>query len=485
MGAREQWDDALQLPARKHTATPPPAAPCPLDDATLDHHLRQGDHAADHALSMLLATLPGGGVRALQQAFGMLRPVSGNGALAALKTAPATAPLAGPECALAAALNACDVLPPWADHARIARAEQLFREGGVMACVLFFCASLPEVYAAPDISSLLHVTGNLEQATDQRIRATSAMILAVLMPGGLTAPDGAGRSKVFKARLVHAAMRHLFLRGDPAALAGQRTVVPPLHAGAEAGGASPFERAWRHGWDVARDGMPCNQEEQSYTLLTFGYVYLRSLRRLGLGLPAADEQAYLHLWNVVGALLGIGEALLAHTMDDAEALFQRLQQRACRRVQGADARPMLGGALVDTIEKSVPHPWLRPACALLVRHLCSAGTARQLGLERRYGWRARLLFGAALGAVRLVDKAVRVARPRFSLVRFALRIAGYRLVHAVLTDMRNPIDLPDAVRQDVNAMLDEWSRDGHAPGWLNRMEQYLTTRQQWRVSIGV
>lgn len=461
MGAREQWDDALSG----------------IDaDAGMDadRHLRMGDSAADQALSALLARLPGDGAPALHQAFGMLRQVTDNGALASLKHAPGEP--------LAAALAACDVLPPWADQAQITRAEHLFHEGGVMSCVLFFCASLPEVYAAPDIASLLHVTGNLEQATEQRIRATSAMILSVLMPGGLSKPGGAGRSKVFKARFVHAAMRHLFLRGDSAALAGQRIVVPPLDGAAT---PSPFERAWRHGWDVARDGVPCNQEEQAYTLLTFGYVYLRSLRRLGLGLPRTDEQAYLHLWNVVGSLLGIGDALLANTMDDAAALFERLQRRAILRATGHDARPQLGGALVDTIEKSVAHPWLRPACALLVRHLCSDATARQLGLHRRYSRPARLIFGAALAAVRLADKVLRRVRPRFSLVRFALRIAGYRLVHAVLTDMRNPIDLPDAVRQEVNAMLDAWSSDDDAPQWLNHVEHYLTTRQEWQVSIGV
>lgn len=460
MGARDHWEQ--------------PRGKAVWDDAQLDRHLHTGDSAADQALSALVASLPGGGVHALHQAFGLLRPLADNGALAALRAGPATP--------MASALISCDVLPPWADDTKIARAEQLFREGGVMSCVLFFCASLPEVYAAPDIASLLHVTGNLEQATDQRIRATSAMILSVLMPGGLSKAGGAGRSKVFKARFVHAAMRHLFLRGDAGALAGRTASVPPLEP---ATGASPFERAWRHGWDVARDGVPCNQEEQSYTLLTFGYVYLRSLRRLGLGLPPADEQAYLHLWNVVGSLLGIGDALLAHTMDDAQTLFERLRRRAGRRLQGHDARPMLGGALVDTIEKSVARPWLRPACALLVRHLCSDDTARQLGLDRRYRLPARLLFGAALAALRLADKGVRLVRPGFSLVRFTLRIAGYRLVHAVLTDMRNPIDLPDAVRQEVNAMLDEWSCDHHAPRWLSQVERYLTTRQQWRASIGV
>jgi hypothetical protein len=183
--------------------------------------------------------------------------------------------------------------------------------------------------------------------------------------------------------------------------------------------------------------------------------------------------------------MGIDDGMLAHTMDDARILFERLQIRAGRRAQQHDARPMLAGALVDSIEKSVTQPWLRPACALLVRYLSSAATARQLGLTARYNAASRLLFGMALGAVKWLDALLRIARPRFSLVRFILRVAGYRLVRTVLTDMSNPIDLPEAVRQEVNAMLDEWSCDNDAPAWLNQIERYFTTRQAWRMSIGV
>ena len=32
---------------------------------------------------------------------------------------------------------------------------------------------------------------------------------------------------------------------------------------------------------------------------------LRGMRTMGLGLPAADEDAFLHAWNVVGHVLGV------------------------------------------------------------------------------------------------------------------------------------------------------------------------------------
>ncbi|MEB0178442.1 oxygenase MpaB family protein, partial [Undibacterium sp. CCC3.4] len=75
---------------------------------------------------------------------------------------------------------------------------------------------------------------------------------------------------------------------------------------------------------LGEDGLPCNQEELAYTLLTFGYVFLRSLRTLGLGLAQEDELAYLHTWNVVGHILGIRRELMAETMEQAEALFNQM-----------------------------------------------------------------------------------------------------------------------------------------------------------------
>jgi hypothetical protein len=52
-------------------------------------------------------------------------------------------------------------LPDWTDPRKIERAEQLFLEHGVLSCVLLFCSSLPECYVIPDLSSVLHATGQL------------------------------------------------------------------------------------------------------------------------------------------------------------------------------------------------------------------------------------------------------------------------------------------------------------------------------------
>src|SRR6188472_2789415 len=111
------------------------------------------------------------------------------------------------------------LLPPWADRARIARAEALFMEHGALSVTILFCASLPECYVVPDLAAVLHATGQLEERAEHRIRTTGAMIFPVMMRGGLTSPQGAGIAQVLKVRLIHATIRNLILRGTPEAAA--------------------------------------------------------------------------------------------------------------------------------------------------------------------------------------------------------------------------------------------------------------------------
>ena len=270
--------------------------------------------------------------------------------------------------ALAAYLREGSVLPPWADHVKIDRAEELFMEYGALSCLLLFCASLPECYVVPDLAAVLHVAGQLEQHTEYRIRSTAAMIFPVMMRGGLTDAEGAGVSQTLKVRLIHATIRNLILRANPEesvrALKGalmSKTdgqdvatlgVVPTL--GVLSGSTNMHQALFAHGWKTGQDGLPCNQEELAYTLLTFGYVFLRGLRTLGLGLKAPDEHAFLHAWNVMAHVLGIKRELMPKTFDEAKTMFNEMQARGLADTtlpDGTDPRPKLGQALMKTIDR--------------------------------------------------------------------------------------------------------------------------------------
>jgi hypothetical protein len=435
------------------------------DDATLDAARQRGDSLADGVVSTLFSLPPDASApgTAGMAAFARLTTITVNNDMAAQDER-------DDFCRLVAA---CDALPDWADVTQLERAEQIFKDGGVVSGLLFFCASLPEVYLSPDISLTLRATGDLETATVKRLRTTAAMILSVLLAGGLHKPQGSGRPKILKARFVHAVVRHAHASARHPTDAVGQALTPSGAPG----------MAFLRALSLSGDGIPCNQEELSYTLLTFGFVYLRSLRRLGIRLSESDEASYLHLWNVVGHLIGIDRALMAHTMDDAARLFDLMQQRAQRSRLADDPRPSLGGALLREIEKSIARPVLRPTAALLVRYLTSDETFATLGLHTRAHRLAQAAFAAFVKFTKCIDFVARFAFSEFSIARFLLRIVGYHIIRGVLSNADEPLDLPDHVRAQINAMLALWQQDPLAPKWMNHIEGYFTTREGWRESI--
>ncbi len=366
---------------------------------------------------------------------------------------------------LEAYVQTAQSLPAWACQAKIERAETLFMDYGVLSCTLLFCSSLPECYMVPDLASVLHVSGQLEAHTEHRIRTTAAMIFPVMMKGGLTAPDGSGIAQILKVRLIHATIRNLILHGNPEELlrfldAGPRVegagLVPAL-AGMRAS-ANMHQALYAHGWDLAKNGVPCNQEELAYTLLTFGYVFLRSLRRLGLGLDSADEQAYLHTWNVVGHVLGIRRELMADTMEQAAALFAQMQARGCERQVEPDPRPRLAQALMQTMEQVLPMRVLKPFPVLLTRHLCGRATTKNLGLGRRVSWPSGLLFALCMRVARGIDGLFRLVSPGFSIAGLITRAVGRRFMAEILMNQTRPLKLPQTLLHQVNTMMETWRK---------------------------
>ncbi|MDZ7865424.1 oxygenase MpaB family protein [Acidovorax sp.] len=381
-------------------------------------------------------------------------------------------------------------LPDWADARKIERAEKIFFDHGALSCILLFCASLPECYVIPDLSSVLHTAGQLEQHTEYRIRSTAAMIFPVMMHGGLTRSDGAGVAQILKVRLIHATIRNLIMRGKPESavkdLLAQLNIVGAGKLGALPGLPSRptmYQALFARGWDLANDGLPCNQEELAYTLLTFGYVFLRSMRRLGIGLAQHDEEAYLHAWNVVGHVLGIERGLMVETMDQGKELMARMQARGRAEPVSPDPRPGLGQALMATMANSIPWDIAKPFPQLMTRFLCGKATASDLGLTQPVPWSSALLFWGVLLVARVIDRVLRLVLPRFSIVRTLTRILGYHFMSRVLMSQTRPLQLPSELLNQVDGVVHSWSDDPHVPKWINRIEDRLTTRGTWSLKL--
>lgn len=237
-------------------------------------------------------------------------------------------------------------LPPWADRVKIERAQRLLSTNLVPGTIFLAAASLPQCYLDHRGAPVLTATHQLTSHVFRRLIQTSHMVFTVYDPGSLF-PDPrdpeaipAGIHKAQTVRLMHALMRHLLLTPVPS------DAGPPR---------SPSDTLLQTPWDRAALGKPINQEDEAFVLLTFSYVTIEGFARVALVLTDEDKDAIVHLWSVVGYVMGIHEGLLAHSYDDAAVLFALFRARLRGPSEDGQA---LTRALVDWINGLLPS-WLR------------------------------------------------------------------------------------------------------------------------------
>ena len=149
-------------------------------------------------------------------------------------------------------------------------------------------------------------------------------------------------------------------------------------------------------------------------------------------------------------------------------------------MDGPDVRPALGRALMQAMENSIPFDWMKPFAPLMTRYLCGKHTADLIGIDSHVSLVSRGLFWLMMSLVRLVDGLARLVWPQFSLSRLITRVLGYHLITRLLMDQTRSLKLPEHLLGHAGAMLDGWSHDLRAPGWVNKLEDRLTTVGSWR-----
>jgi hypothetical protein len=127
--------------------------------------------------------------------------------------------------------------------------------------------------------------------------------------------------------------------------------------------------------------VPINQEDLAYVLLTFSYVVIRGLEKMGVVLDAKDRDAYVHLWNVIGHVMGVQRELMPEGYAESASLFHALKQRVAGP---SDEGKALMGAMLGWINLLVPRPFrgLNLAAELVVYFVGREGAA-MLGIEER------------------------------------------------------------------------------------------------------
>jgi hypothetical protein len=296
-------------------------------DALLDRMRELGDPVADAPVA---AVLERGGVDAVNDVFRTLvrndQPV----------------PQELPD-ELQAYLLQTLPLPEWADMDRIKHGQQLFETWGVLIILCLFCASLPASYAAAKGVKVLYFTARLDTDARRRVIETGQFLMDVLAAGGLD-EHGKGLRTIQHVRLMHAAVRHL--------IKARNEQTPGM---------------WHPDW-----GTPINQEDLAGTRMSFSYVFSEPMRRLGVRVPAADVEAYLHLWNVIGHLLGLRDELLVRDVADATTLVDTIRRR---QFEASAEGQELTRALPDLLDQLAPVRRLDGTIPPLIRHLIGDETA--------------------------------------------------------------------------------------------------------------
>ncbi|HEY0056397.1 MAG TPA: oxygenase MpaB family protein [Pedobacter sp.] len=187
----------------------------------------------------------------------------------------------------------CRTLPVWADERLMKAGSAFFVKHAEQIMQLLGLLSLPYCYAAADGAMVLYLSRRLQDDSAKRLSDTANFIWEVMNPAAFD-KDGKGFSICLKIRLTHAVARYYTLKS------GQ--------------------------WDNSL-GVPVNQEDMAGTNLAFSLIVIRGLRKLGYTISYEEQQSFMHLWNVIGFLLGLEEDLIPQDGKSATALEKSISTR--------------------------------------------------------------------------------------------------------------------------------------------------------------
>ncbi|GAA4618666.1 oxygenase MpaB family protein [Saccharopolyspora hordei] len=242
-------------------------------------------------------------------------------------------------------------LPPWADHEKLERAAEFNKSRGLYLNLCngpgggILATAIPK-----EARAVYHSAGGADM--EDRVAKTSLFGFAV---GSLNAyrPDGKCIVECVKTRLVHAAVRHLL----------------------------PQSPHWKAGTD---EEIPISQEDMLVTWHTLPTFAMRKMREWEVPISDDDAEAYLHLWQVTGHMLGIADEYIPATWDAAYAQSDLILARNMGPTwEGVKLTDILLGQLA---EQTSPASISRPLCNALARYLVGDQAADWDGIQHEPVW---------------------------------------------------------------------------------------------------
>ncbi len=264
-------------------------------------------------------------------------------------------------------------LPEGVDLQRIERGENVFIFNALPAALVLLAKSLPEGYAAPNFTTILGLSKNLELHPYHRLLKVMQMLLNVGASRGFQ-PNGRAVISAQKLRLLHAGIRQIADRRLP-----------------------DFR---------AKYGVPVNLEDMLATLMGFSLLVVDGLRRLHCSISDNDAEDYFYVWKIYALLMGIHPPdnphsfeYLPENLDDARLFYERYTERHYTGAEQNPEGPRLEAANLTMMKAFIP-AWLRwmglgYAPLIYTQHLIGPVACRRVGIKPLKGFYLykALLFG--------------------------------------------------------------------------------------------
>lgn len=241
-------------------------------------------------------------------------------------------------------ISSANRLPGWADVKLMHAGASFFARHAELIMNMLGLLSLPYCYAAANGAMVLYLSERIKADTGKRLFETADFVWDVMAPNAFE-PGGAGFAACLKIRLMHAAARFYTLKSGK--------------------------------WN-SDSGVPVNQEDMAGTNLSFSLIVIRGLRKFGLTVPYPEQQAFMHLWNVTGSLLGLHNSLLPANGKQAFNLEETIRMRQFRPSEQGRA---LTRALTQYFSTSVTGgPFSAGEVVQVMRYLLGSEAADIIGL---------------------------------------------------------------------------------------------------------
>ena len=342
-------------------------------------------------------------------------------------------------------LAASKRLPSWMDKNRVETGRHIFARHGPLNLLVLACASLPACYVQGNEARVLGLTQRLQDHATRRILETAQFLIDVMTPDAF-ATQGRAIRTVQKVRLMHAAIRYLI------------EAQPDTQASAEPTGFGEVLQSAE--WPTAERGKPICQEDLAYTLQTFAWVTLNALDKLGVeDYQPGEREAFVHLWNVIGFLLGIDERLLPSSEHEAGQLFESIQRR--QREETDDGKRLTAAVTefirVRMMDFGFNVPAMRSSLPrMLIRELVPPENAELIGV-RALNWKEWLASKALFESIDAVVDWGGFVVGRGHIGPYLWRKASAHIVRK-LTELprgweRGLFEIPDTLRA-------EWAASG-------------------------